>query len=80
MQLIEDSLNRYRDHRIPPGSFLRAVLCNDLLEACQRADAINRHHIFEIVRLVYNTLPIGAYGSPERYDDWISGKHLEVSE
>ena len=36
-----DSLERYVEHHIKPGSFLRAVLENNLVEAVSRADFIN---------------------------------------
>lgn len=36
-----DGLKRYVEHHTPTGGFLRAVLENDLREACARADDEN---------------------------------------
>ena len=77
MDMIKDSLKRYRDHRIPTGSFLERVLCNDFMGACQRADDFNRHRLFDIAQIIYDELPIGAYGSEENYRAWLRGDHLK---
>ena len=60
-------LQRYFEHGIEPGSFMTAVLCNDLKEACGRADDINRHMLFEIVKWLWNEAPSGTWGSPEAF-------------
>lgn len=66
-------LKRYIENRIPPGSFLLAVLSNDLREACGRADDNNRRLIFETVAWLYNEFPCNAWGSKEAVHDWLSG-------
>ena len=35
-------MRRYIEYGIAPGSFMTAILCNDLMEAAQRADDTNR--------------------------------------
>ena len=40
---MRGGLRRYLAHGIEPGSFLSAVLRNDLIDACGRADDTNRH-------------------------------------
>ena len=37
-QSTMDSLRRYAQHHIPTGGFLQAVLENNLMQACGRAD------------------------------------------
>lgn len=59
--------------RIPTGSFLRAVLENDLKMACAKADNVNRHRLFEIVNLMYNELEFECQGSPEKVKAWLEG-------
>lgn len=39
--LTQEGIIRYVEHKIPPGSFLSAVLCNDLRTAVFRADKSN---------------------------------------
>jgi hypothetical protein len=72
--LIE-SINLYVQHKIEPGSFLRAVLENDLKESFGRADEINRTRLFEIVKYIYNHVPMNVWGSKE-----IVQKHLDSRE
>ncbi len=74
MEEIKASLERYVNHKIPTGSFLRAVLENDLKEACGRADMINKHRLFEIVSICYNDLPGNCWGSPEKVRAWLDEK------
>jgi len=62
---IIGSLRRYTEHKIPTGSFLRAVLENDLTEAIGRADHININRIPSIVDYIYNNLPHNSWGSKE---------------
>ncbi len=68
---IYNGIRNYVDHRIPPGSFLEAVLCNDLKTACAQADHINRHALFEIVSYLYNEVPYDCWGSVENYRAWL---------
>lgn len=66
------AMERYRDHHIPVGSFLQAVIRNDLGEACARADVHNLWIIPIIVYWFYFECPGSAYGSIAKYNDWIS--------
>ena len=66
-----DTFHDYIDHGYQPGSFTRALLCNDLKMACAHADSINKHLIFELVEWMWNELPAIAWGSPEAYEAWL---------
>ena len=66
-----DSLERYFEHHIEPGSFLNAVLSNDLFDAIGRADHVNVRALPEICSLVYNYLPSECWGSPSAVDCWL---------
>jgi len=66
-----DSLRRYVENGIPTGGFLRAILANDLKEACARADSYNRHSLFYIVEYCCNEIPSNSWGSYEKVDCWI---------
>lgn len=53
-----------------PGDFLRAVLENDLSEACGRADLFNRRKLYEYVVWLYNEAPSKCWGSREKVKAW----------
>lgn len=66
------AVKRYIINGIPPGSFLTAVLCNDLREAYARADDENAASMMGWVQFLYNYAPYGCWGSPEIYSDWLA--------
>lgn len=55
----------------PPGSFLSAVLRNDLRQAVLRADTNNIHHLPDYIHLFYNHLPADCWGNDENVDNWL---------
>lgn len=67
-------LLRYIEHGIPPGSFLEAVLENDLKAAVGRADDINMRNIPAYIGYLYNEAPRGCWGSPKIVEAWINQK------
>jgi hypothetical protein len=67
---IRESLRRYVEEHIATGSFLAAVLSNDLFGAVARADDDNAKLIPAIVSYIYNQLPAHCYGSPDKYRKW----------
>jgi len=71
------SLQRYLESKIPPGSFLTAVLSNDLREAFSKADEPNREALFDTVRFLYNNAPASAWGSPENVKAWMQGEQSD---
>jgi len=68
---MRESLKAYIDEGQPPGSFLRAVLENKLLESFQRADDINRFSMQAWASALYR-MPWRAWGSPEKVNAWIT--------
>lgn len=77
---MHEGIRGYVDHGISPGSFLRAVLCNDLMSAANNADSINRRYLFEYAALLYNELPRVCWGDSSKVDTWISKKGMEQYE
>ena len=71
------AVKRYIEHGIPPGSFLEAIITNDLKEACARADSINRTLIWDWVNWFYNCAPAVCWGSDEAYEYWLETKSIE---
>jgi hypothetical protein len=71
-------LRRYIEDGIPPGSFLRAVLCNDLRRAVECADSANIHRLPDYIRFLYAHAPVGSWGSTDDYVEWINHKGLRT--
>jgi hypothetical protein len=63
---------RYFRHGYEPGSFGRAVLCNDLHMAIMRADRDNRALLYQIVYWLQENAPRGSWGSPELVQGWLN--------
>ena len=69
---FREALDRYVEHGIPTGSFLAAVLANDLFGAWYRADAAGRANFPLIMDYIYNEFkPSYCWGSPEAVAIWI---------
>jgi hypothetical protein len=69
---LHEGLVEYIAARRPTGQFLRAVLENDLREACIRADEVNRFEIVNIVLFLHGYVPSPAWGSPAAVDAWLA--------
>lgn len=54
----------------PPGDFLWAVLCNDLMEAAGRADASNQRALFLYAAFLHNHAPSECFRSRARVVTW----------
>jgi len=67
-------LARYLERRIPTGSFLEMVLSNNLIGALSTADDKNIMALPAYGAYLYNKTPIGCYGSPEAYKNWLADK------
>ncbi len=68
---LKQAIDRYVNHGIPTGDFLRAVLENNLMEAIGRADDDNIKIIHNICRYVYNEIPMICHGNIEKVQKWI---------
>ena len=69
-EYMHEGMIMYIGRGIKPGSFLSAVLRNDLRSACHCADSTNRHLLFEYVFFLYNYAPGGCWGSEEKFEAW----------
>lgn len=63
---MREGMQRYIEHGIVPGSFLRSVLENDLMGALKNADDINLHRLPDYGRFLYNDMPTAIFGSPKK--------------
>ena len=71
---ILEGLRHYAMHHVPTGSFLEAVLSNDLTKAMGRADEHSRRSLWNIVNYCYNALPSTSWGSPEKVKAWLASR------
>lgn len=83
---LKAGLEMYVKDGIEPGSFLQAVLKNDLIMAVGLADQINRPRLASIVNAIFNSedVPDYCWGSQEIYKNHIlsfteSGKTMQIS-
>jgi hypothetical protein len=53
-----------------PGSFLQAVLRNDLIDAAANADDVNKYALHMWAVFVYNAVPAAARGSADAIRLW----------
>lgn len=65
-------IRRYIDEGLEPGSFLTAVICNDLAAAVGRADAENLRNLPAYVAYFYNMAPSPCWKSKKQMDWWIN--------
>lgn len=74
---LVEGLVAYIIHGQPTGSFLEAVLSNDLMESFGRADEKSRAGMFGIAMFIYNHAPNGSYGNPAKVTAWLEKKAEE---
>lgn len=59
-------LNRYVTQGLIPGAFVKAVLCNDLVNAVQYASDANLKALPSIVEFMFNRMPAVAWGNEDK--------------
>lgn len=69
---LRGGIFRYIEQGIPPGSFLTAVIHNDLREAIGQADHINILALPTIVAWFHNNAPAVCWGSKAQMQAWIT--------
>lgn len=72
------ALERYFNHGIMPGSFLTAVLENDLCGSFGKADVSNIANLRNIVGYIYNHMPGNSWGSREKVQEYLKQFKEEV--
>ncbi|KKL27562.1 hypothetical protein LCGC14_2383940 [marine sediment metagenome] len=67
----KQTIDMYVDQGIPTGSFMHAVLANDLMEAFNRADEQNQNNLQSICSYIQNYIPMQCHGSYKKVAKWI---------
>lgn len=70
-EYMHEGIQEYVDHGRPTGSFLRAIFCNNLVDAAATADINNKTCLFAYASLLYNEIPRAAWGDEKSVDRWI---------
>lgn len=73
-ELLQGGLARYLEHGCPPGSFLRAVLSNDMRGALLKGDQDSLHSLRGIVTWLHNAAPEGCWGSEAAMTTWCEAR------
>lgn len=72
---FRDGMRRYIEGRVKPGSFLQAVLENDLMAASGRADDdMTFGELRELLAWIHHEAPSDCHGSPEKVRAWIRAR------
>lgn len=71
-----DGVWLYLAHGIPPGSFLTALLSNQLVETVRRADMQNKACLMEWTNFLVSAIHMDAWGSPAKVATWIAHRGL----
>lgn len=69
---LRPGLIRYFEHGIKPGSFLQALIQNNLAQTVLRADELTLPHLPNIVRWMMNEAPAPKWGSEDAMNAWIN--------
>lgn len=68
---MASAVHLYLTKGLPPGSFLTAVLENNLVDAVSQADHANFFHIAQWVSFLMFSVPPISWGSPEKVSAWM---------
>jgi hypothetical protein len=77
-QGMHDGIIHYVFHHLPGGSFLNAVLTNNLREAASRADETNKPLLAQYVYFFYNYAPMSCWGNEEVVAEWLSQRVIKA--
>ncbi len=69
-----EGMRRYVEEGILPGSFLMAILSNDLYSSVAQCSG-PIEYLEIVVKWLYNEAPSRCWGSPKQVRDWILGRN-----
>jgi len=72
---MHDGIVRYFENGIRPGSFLCAIINNDLRAAVAFADSTNKHIIHRYVQWLYSVAPSSSWGYDGAVSNFIENYH-----
>lgn len=75
---LRGPLQAHIERGAPVGSFLDAVLINDLKAAVFSADPITLRHLPTIVRWLWNFAPLQCHGNENHVRGWIDARQNDL--
>lgn len=69
-QHMRHGIELWVNHGIRPGDFMESVLKNNLRAAVLHADEVNFRRLSDIVMFLFDNVPAGCWGSPEKVRLW----------
>ena len=72
-EYMRSGLEDYIDNKTPGGSFLSAVISNDLCGAVACADENNMRNLPAYANFLHNYAPYDCWGSLEKMNAWLEG-------
>lgn len=72
-----DGIERYIFDKIPGGSFMTAVMCNDLSQAAKRSDRDNCNALGAWGEFLFDCMPYDSFGSPLKVERWLNNDKCE---
>lgn len=76
-EITKETIDLYVSHGSDPGSFVQAVLENDLIGSFEQADEKNITNMPHIAAYVYNCIPRSCWGSPEIVREWRKSRRFQ---
>lgn len=74
-EYMHGAILRFYNDGLHPGSFLAAVINNDLRGAIAKADETNMYKLPNYIRWFYNYAPGGSWGRPNAVEEYIKRFH-----
>lgn len=78
-QRMMSGIKKYVEYGVKPGSFLSAIICNDLKTAVGKADGENIRNLPAYVAYFYNETPGECWGSRTAFKAWIQAGGINAS-
>ena len=69
-EFMHESIARYLEHGIVPGSFLRAIFSNDFYKVMTTVDRVNTESLHQYALFLANFAPDACFGSSHKTLEW----------
>ena len=73
---MQEGMRLYIEKGIQPGSFLTAVLENDLVRSFESAEFLNQHRLLDFAVFLVHQAPRGCWGDTETVNRWLEGRGM----